>query len=72
MWVYGLPSDYVDGLGMIAGTNHAHLNLGYRAVVVGEEPPDDGDGNGGDLADRLDSVITELVQIRDELRGAEG
>jgi hypothetical protein len=67
VWVYGLPSDYVDGLGMIAGTNHAHLNVGYRAVVVGEEeePP-------VELADRLDAVIAELVQIRDELRGGEG
>jgi len=64
IWVYGLPSDYVDGLGMLPGTNHAHLNLGYRAVVVGEEeqPP-------VELADRLDAVIAELVQIRDELRG---
>ncbi|NIO70915.1 MAG: hypothetical protein GTN71_18245 [Anaerolineae bacterium] len=71
VWVYGLPSDYVDGLGMIAGTNHAHLNLGYRAVKVGEEgPPVVSDT--GDLADRLDAVIAELVQIRDELRGGEG
>jgi hypothetical protein len=67
IWVYGLPSDYVDGLGMLPGTNHAHLNLGYRAMVVGEEeqPP-------VELADRLDAVIAELVQIRDELRGAGG
>jgi hypothetical protein len=42
VWVYGLPSDYVDGLGMLAGTNHAHLNLGYRAVRVEEN------GNGGE------------------------
>jgi len=42
VWVYGLPSDYVDGLGMLAMTNHAHLNLGYRAVRVEEN------GNGGE------------------------
>jgi hypothetical protein len=42
VWVYGLPSDYVDGLGMLAMTNHAHLNLGYRAVEwIEPEPPDD-------------------------------
>jgi hypothetical protein len=39
VWVYDLPSDHVDGLGMIAGTNHAHLNLGYRAVEWSEEEP---------------------------------
>jgi len=48
VWVYGLPSDYVDGLGMIAGTNHAHLNLGYRAVEMRENgngpTPEPGEG----------------------------
>jgi len=37
VWIASLPSDYVDGLGMLGMTNHAHLNLGYQAVVVGEE-----------------------------------
>jgi hypothetical protein len=38
IWVWDLPSDYVDGLGMLAGTNHAHLNLGYQAVEWGNGP----------------------------------
>jgi len=46
-WVYGLPSDYVDGLGMLAMTNHNHVDVGYCEVVAGEieppEPPPDGD-----------------------------
>jgi hypothetical protein len=46
VWVYdpALPSDYVDGLGMLGMTNHAHLNLGYRAVRVGEEEEEGGNG----------------------------
>jgi len=71
VWIWDKPSDYVDGLGMIAGTNHAHLNLGYRAVEWSEEEPPVVPG-AGELADRLDLVIAELVQIRDELRAAEG
>jgi hypothetical protein len=39
VWIWDKPSDYVDGLGMIAGTNHAHLNVGYRAVKWSEEEP---------------------------------
>jgi hypothetical protein len=46
VWVHGLPSDYVDGLGMLGMTNHAHLNLGYRAVRTGEGG--NGNGNGGE------------------------
>lgn len=46
-WVYGLPSDYVDGLGMLAMTNHNHVDVGYREVIASEgeppEPPVDSD-----------------------------
>jgi len=44
VWIVDLPSDYVDGLGMLPMTNHAHLNLGYQAVVVGEEEEEEENG----------------------------
>jgi len=39
VWVEGPGSDGVDGLGMIGGTNHRHLNLVYQ--WMDEQPPDD-------------------------------
>jgi len=39
LWVWDRPSEFVNGIGMIAGTNHDHLDVGYRAVIWGEEQP---------------------------------
>lgn len=72
VWIYGLPSDYVDGLGMLPGTNHAHLNLGYRAVVVGEEEEEEEEENGElpasgeikvtvEVGERLAGVLEKLA-----------
>jgi len=33
------PSDGLFGLGMIAGTEHRHLNPTFQVVIVGDEPP---------------------------------
>jgi hypothetical protein len=33
------PSDFVQGLGMLGGTNHRHLNIYFELQDVGEEPP---------------------------------
>jgi len=51
IWVWDHPSEFVNGIGMIAGTNHDHLDVGYRAVRWEEDdngngptpPPDPGD-----------------------------
>ncbi len=51
VWVWDLPSDYVDGIGMLTWHpdvegNHLHVNIGYRAeVYMGEEPPKPPDGD---------------------------
>jgi hypothetical protein len=70
VWIWDRPSDYVDGLGMIAGTNHAHVNLGYRAVKWGEEepppPPPPPTPEPGDRVARFDLRITGTVTIADK------
>jgi hypothetical protein len=71
VWIAGLPSDYVDGLGMLGMTNHAHLNLGYRAVQVGEEEEEE---NGESPASGEITVTVEigerLAAVLEKLAGA--
>lgn len=77
VWVYDLPSDYIDGLGMLAGTFHAHLNLGYQAMKVQEEngdgdDDDDGNGNGnggepGEILNRLERIIEDAEWVKERL-----
>jgi len=58
-WVYGLPSDYVDGLGMLAMTNHNHVDVGYCEVIAGDvEPPEPPPPVNGEL-------LTVAKEIRD-------
>jgi len=69
VWIHGLPSDYVDGLGMLGMTNHAHLNLGYQAVQVGEKEEEDGNGESPsgeitvtiEVGERLAAVLEKLA-----------
>jgi hypothetical protein len=69
LWVWDHPSEFVNGIGMIAGTPHDHLDVGYRAVAWGEEPepqpepPEPGDGH----AERIREIADELYDIADEL-----
>ncbi len=62
-WVYGLPSDYVDGLGMLAMTNHSHLDVGYREVVVGESEPPEPPVSGEPL-DVVREIRDDVLAIR--------
>lgn len=68
VWVWDLPSDMVDGLGMLPGGEpepgvfgpHAHLNLGYRAVRWTGEEPEPGPEPG---PNPLDDIITYAEAI---------
>jgi hypothetical protein len=71
IWIWDLPSDYVDGLGMLPGTNHAHLNLGYQAVVVGEEEEEEGNGESpasGEITVTVE-IGPRLAEVLEKLAG---
>lgn len=65
-WVYGRPSDYVDGLGMLAMTYHDHLDVGYCEVIAreGEPPEPPVDGN---LLDEVKEIRLLVAEIRNIL-----
>ena len=55
------PSDGLFGLGMIAGTDHRHLNLWFQIVQVDDpEPPEPPEEPGEDLG----AVVAELAGIK--------
>jgi hypothetical protein len=71
VWIHGLPSDYVDGLGMLGMTNHAHLNVGYQAVQVGEEEEEEGDGESpasGEITVTIEAG-PRLAEVLEKLAG---
>jgi len=42
-WAYDLPSDKVEGIGMLSMTFHDHPDVGYREIIYGGgEPPENG------------------------------
>lgn len=60
VWVWDLPSDYVDGIGMLpwhpdVGGNHLHVNIGYKAEVYQEEEPE---------TPTLDQILAVVNEIR--------
>lgn len=68
-WVWDHPSEMVTGLGMIAGTFHDHVDVGYQEELYdnGEpppepppEPPDDGD---------LLAVVREQLEVSKRILG---
>jgi len=64
IWVHSLPSDMVDGLGMLTmhpevEGNHLHVNVGYQAVIHGEEPQPPPQG---DLAEELDTIGQSMIE----------
>jgi len=65
VWIAGKPADYVDGLGMISGTFHDHVNLGYMAMPY--KPDDNGNGENGQ---QLKELIVTLRSFADHQRGA--
>lgn len=65
LWIYGRPSEMVDGVGMlpfhhlVSGANHLHTEFGFRAVIWGgEEPPEE--PVDGDIAEALWAIEATL------------
>lgn len=70
VWVWDLPSDFVDGLGMISGTFHDHVEIGYRAVIWGEEPPPPPEPpTDGELLDVVREIRDVVVRIEKKTGG---
>ena len=68
IWVHTLPSDMVDGLGMLTmhpdvEGNHLHVNVGYQVVVHGEEP----EPEPGEIPERLRRIIEDAEWIEKRL-----
>jgi hypothetical protein len=69
-WVYDLPSDYVEGIGMLSLTFHDHPDIGYREVIYqGEEPPVEPPppppGEPGEALTIIDDIGENLVRLRE-------
>lgn len=64
VWLHSLPSDMVDGLGMLTWVdgvegNHLHVNIGYRIITHGEDeepPPPTGDV-AGQIVEHAQAII---------------
>lgn len=73
IWLHTVPSDMVDGLGMLTWAegvegNHLHVNIGYEIVAYdGEEPPSPEPGEPGEILARLDRIISDAGWVRDRL-----
>ncbi|MFH1634883.1 MAG: hypothetical protein ABIG63_12880, partial [Chloroflexota bacterium] len=67
-WVWNKPSDYVDGIGMLALTDHDHPDIGYQEVVWGEEEEPD-PGEPGEALAIIASIRVELDQLASILGG---
>lgn len=83
IWVWDLPSQMVDGVGMlpfhdlVPGANHLHTEYGFRAAVYGEEEPPEPPVN-GELLGVVKEIHGEVkgtrllvAEIRDFLTGRE-
>ena len=73
VWIYGdSRSEMVDGLGMLAGTNHEHVNVEYT-YGEGEEPPEPPPSECPvdeilDIASRIEVKIVSIENDLAELR----
>lgn len=57
LWA-GPNSDRIHGLGWVWGTNHLHLNITFRQVLAGDDPPGD-----TTVSDELEAVAGHLLTL---------
>ena len=65
------PSDFIEGLGMLGGTNHRHLNVYFQLQDVEAEPPSpppeppapEEKENWDKLFERIDRIIDLLEEM---------
>jgi len=70
-WVWDLPSEKVEGLGMLAGTFHDHLDVGYREEIWGEpEPPPTPPEPPSDLDKNVEKILAKVARIVEILEAA--
>lgn len=62
LWVYGEgKSDYVGGLGMVAGTNHRHLDVTFQYVPDLDDDDEDEDEDDEPLPSNLSGLLSQLA-----------